>query len=1016
MNSMRQRWKWLVLMLILVVPAIWSCRIPLFQKNLKAETQFGRIMGTSNERALMFLGVPFAAPPVGELRWKAPEDPKPWRGVLQAKKSRDVCIQAEMTNTWHATGDYIGSEDCLYLDIYRPKNYRQDLPVYVYFHGGANRFGGAASYDGSYLAQDQNVIVVIAQYRLGPLGWLSHPALRTGDPADAEDDSGNFGTLDNIKALQWVQNNIANFGGDPANVTIGGQSAGASNVAKLLISPLAGGLFKGAVLQSLGGSIITPAAGEALASAMLSKLSGYDQIDPADSAAVEAFLRGKTAEELIAAHGTTYAGFSDGTVLPGSYVEVIYNDDHNAVPVLLGSTEYEWKNFMPLYAPYPSPIGYGKPLWSKVYDLFDPDFDPDREWTFDEIFASPDEIALYEAIGKYRSLGWKFKAVDELATLLQTRQDDVYAFFFKWGGTESASPEFAHVFGAAHAMDIPFFFGYDHDLFGYALTPENRPGFQDLQDIMMAYLGNFIRTGDPGTVAGATWSQWSNDLSEDAPKCMVFDADFTSAQFGMDSATVTPEGLRAAAEEEVADFAEGDAALVLAMLASYQREYFLNDEGYDILLTALRFDPLPGAQAYYGVNKDAGYQIEIPEGWQDGRRDLVMYAHGYRGEVPELTVTQPGRLRHYLTSQGFAWAASSYTANGYNIVSGVQSTDDLLAYFKEQFGEPDNVYIVGHSMGGHITARTITDPKYKDNYVGALPMCGVVGGGVDLFSYFLDWGLLANYYARLNFPVPMSDSLLADFQTAIFGPGNDGDGVLGYLPPQGYFGALGIMADLEPAGEALKTATMYRSGGKRPLYDTAFSRWATFAIQGQSLSWLADPTSGLGINVVGNASRDYHLDDDFAAISEPEDLLNKGIQRVNDPIYDFEAEMYPVSGHIDIPVLTLHTIGDLFVPFSMEQLWAQRIADAGNSDRFSARAIRSGSHCAFTVEEEVQAFAELVAWVDYGIKPIGDKILEPDVVAADDFGCQFTKIVNPAYGDDPTRYLDDPDFAAVCSD
>ena len=185
----------------------------------------------------------------------------------------------------------------------------------------------------------------------------------------------------------------------------------------------------------------------------------------------------------------------------------------------------------------------------------------------------------------------------------------------------------------------------------------------------------------------------------------------------------------------------------------------------------------------------------------------------------------------------------------------------------------------------------------------------------------------------------------------------------------GYFD-YGATAMLNGAGEALKTATMYRSGGKRPLYDTAFSRWATFAIQGQSLSWLADPTSGLGINVVGNQSVSYQLDD-VVGNSQAEDELNAGIVRVADPIYDFDAEMYPVTGNIEIPVLTLHTLGDLFVPFSMEQLWAQRIADAGNADLFRARAIRSGNHCSFTVEEEVTAFAELVAWVQYGIPPAG---------------------------------------------
>ncbi len=1001
-TPIRSAWWMLIIALVLS-----GCRFE--GRQVIVETELGTVKGVTTETAVAFRGLPFAQPPVGELRWKAPLAVEPWEGVLDATESQSVCVQAEMTDTWHQTGEIIGSEDCLYLDVYRPKKRQKDLPVYVYFHGGANRFGGAAAYDPSNLVKDQNIIVVIAQYRLGSLGWLRHPSLRTGN---VEDDSGNFGTLDNIKALEWVQQNISGFGGNPANVTIGGQSAGASNVAKLLISPLAAGQFKGAVLQSLGGSMIAPAAGDALAEAMLANLAGYDQIDPTDMAAVEAFLRGQTAADLILAHGTTYSGFIDGEVLPESYVEAIFNNNYNSVPVLIGSTEYEFKDFLPLYGP-----AFGHPDWANVYDLFEPDFDPDVVWTFDDIFPTQADIDLYEAMGKYQSQGWKYKAVDELATLLQNRQDSVYAYLFQWGGPESASEEFAHIFGAAHAMEIPFFFGEDEDLFGYALNRENRPGFRSLQRVMMSFLGNFIRTGSPGTVKEVEWLEWSNDASPEAPACMLLNADMKKAQIGMDTNKLTTEGIRAAALAEVDGWPAADAGLVLTMLntgAAAPAEYYLNDEGYELLSSKLAFDPLPGAQAYSGVLDGAGYKMEVPDSWTPGTSDLVMYAHGYRGESTELTVTPPGRLRNYLNSQGFAWAASSYAANGYNIVSGVQSTADLLDYFKSQFGEPRHVYLVGHSMGGHVTARTVTDPDYADDYSAALPMCGVVGGGVDLFSYFLDWGLLANYYTGLDYQVPFTAEDLADFQAAVVGTESDGNGVLGYIPPLGYFAATGVMPVLNEDGEAFKNATMYRSGGKRPLYDTAFARWATFNIVGQSLQWLLDPTAGLGTNLVGNSSYAYQLDEDYDTVSQEEAALNDLIVRVADPVHDFEESMYAVTGDIDIPILTLHTIGDLFVPFSMEQLWAQRIADAGNADLFRARAIRSGDHCAFTIEEEVTAFAELVAWVENGITPPGDDILDPEVVAADDFGCQFTKVPNPAYYDDPTRSLDDPDFEAVC--
>jgi para-nitrobenzyl esterase len=969
-------------------------------------TNAGSVRGLQSQRARIFRGIPFAAPPVGQLRWQAPADPQSWPGILDATASRDVCSQVGMQATWHSTGQPVGSEDCLYLDIYRPNSDEADLPVYVFFHGGANRFGGGPSYDGTYLANDQNIIVVIAQYRLGPLGWFRHPSLRTGD---GPSDSGNFGTLDNIKALEWVQTNIAGFGGDPTQVTVGGQSAGASNVAKLLISPLAEGLFHQAVLQSVGGEIITAAEGDALAEAALTKL-GYDSTQ-GDAAQ---FLRGKSAQEIIAAHGTTYAGFADGTVLPGRVIDIIHAGTYNEVPVLIGSTAREWQSFMPLYAPYPPPTGYNRPLWANVYDLFDPTFDPDETWTFDRIFPTQAEVDLYAAMGKYRSLGWKYKAVDELASLMQQRQDGVWAYLFKWGGVESASAEFAHIFGPAHGMDISFFFGWDIDLFEYALSAANRPGYLALQEAMMQYLGSFIRTGDPGSAGETQWVEWSNAAGNQSPKCMLLDADSTHAQIGMDTQKISIEALQAEAAETVAGWLPADAALVTGALASYPVEFLFNDQGYELMASTLKFEPLAGAQAFSGVQAQAGYRIEIPAGWQAGD-DLVMYAHGYvDAATPRLSVTSPGRLRNHLIGNGFAWAASSYTANGYNIRSGVESTKALLDYFKQMHGEPGRVFLVGHSMGGHVTARTITDRNFKADYDGALPMCGVVGGGVELFSYFLDWGLLANYYAESNYEVPFAPEQLTAFQTTLFGPAGDGNGALGFLPPLGAFGAAGTMAALNPDDEAIKAATMYRSGGRRPLYETAFSRWATFALRSQAPSWLGDPTSGAGANMVGNGATVYQLDADPES-SEAEIALNSGIRRVSDPTADFDGLMLPVTGEIDIPVLTLHTIGDLFVPISMEQIWARRIAAAGRGGSFVTRAIRSGGHCSFTVEEEVQAFSDLVSWVDGGSIPEGDAILDASAVAADDFGCRFTRAVNPTYQDDPTRYRDDPDFTAVCT-
>ena len=199
-----------------------------------------------------WLGIPYAEPPVGELRWTSPQDLQPWDGILIADEFCSGCTQYGGYFTYmdpNTYGELVGSEDCLCLNIWRPATEEDDLPVFFWIHGGGNSIGeaGLGVYDGANMAHNSNVIVVTVNYRLGPFGWFNHSALRTGD---ALDDSGNFGTLDVIKALEWVSKNISHFGGNPDNVTIAGQSAGGYNVLSLMLSPLAEGLFHRAVVQS----------------------------------------------------------------------------------------------------------------------------------------------------------------------------------------------------------------------------------------------------------------------------------------------------------------------------------------------------------------------------------------------------------------------------------------------------------------------------------------------------------------------------------------------------------------------------------------------------------------------------------------------------------------------------------------------------------------------------------------------------------------------------------------------
>ena len=224
-------------------------------------TEGGEVVGFIDDfGARAWMGVPFAAPPVGELRWKAPRPPARNSEVVEALAAGPMCPQFETILSGGDLGgepSVIGNEDCLYLNIWSPPNAR-DLPVMFWIHGGGNTIGHAGSFIGANLAAAHNLVVVTTNYRLGVFGWFNHPVLQTGNPAD---DSGNYGTLDLVRALEWTRDNIAAFGGDPNRVTVFGESAGAFNTLAMMASPLAAGLFHRAVVQSGGFEAADPVRG-----------------------------------------------------------------------------------------------------------------------------------------------------------------------------------------------------------------------------------------------------------------------------------------------------------------------------------------------------------------------------------------------------------------------------------------------------------------------------------------------------------------------------------------------------------------------------------------------------------------------------------------------------------------------------------------------------------------------------------------------------------------------------------
>jgi para-nitrobenzyl esterase len=477
----------------------------------------------------------------------------------------------------------------------------------VWIHGGSNNFGSGRDYDGSVLANRSEVVVVVVQYRLGPLGWFYHPAIQTGG-ADKLSDSGNFGTLDHLQALKWIHENIAAFGGNPHNVTVTGESAGAHNTMNMVISPLGKGLFQRAMSQSGGMVTVTTDSARGSANDYIEKLLMYKngvvppvsvatralyaqlRADMETAGTLETYLRSTTAGDFFLAllkYGSvpTFPAIEDGTVMPlGGWIPAIKAGKYNKMPIILGSNEYESKSFMPLYGPTVK-ILYGVPpgtyTWFNLINVLR----KDQPITLDDVLPTQHDKDVYEVTGYYGSQNWKAKFVDTVAHELAKVQDDVYAYLFKWGGIGSGPPPFDFIYGAGHAAEISFFFGAEQGLFGYPFVPENEAGRKDLQNAMMEYLKHFAWTGNPNHffpcppwlkkwshfTCLTRWKKWSNDLG--APKAIIFDADFARAQIEMMTEELTIEGVSAEFEAAMTSAGFSNAEKLAARLFQFSKPW-----------------------------------------------------------------------------------------------------------------------------------------------------------------------------------------------------------------------------------------------------------------------------------------------------------------------------------------------------------------------------------------------------------------------------------------------------------
>lgn len=414
--------------------------------------------------------------------------------------------------------------------------------------------------------------------------------------------------------------------------------------------------------------------------------------------------------------------------------------------------------------------------------------------------------------------------------------------------------------------------------------------------------------------------------------------------------------------------------LVLGSAAAGPKPNYFVDED------KLPFEALPGATAYWGVHTGAGYQIEVPDDWNGS---LVVWAHGYRGTDLELTVEEHP-LRQLLIAYGYAWAASSYSRNDYDVTTGVQDTHALTKRFNGIVGKPDRVYISGASMGGHITAVAVE--QYPKTYDGALAVCGALAD-VEQFDYLMDFNVAAQQLGlgASTFPVEPIPYLFG--QVPVIKKN------LEAFPDSWPF-------VLNPTGENLKNLTELRSGGVRPNYDLAWLFWnfpAALGGPGDFLFQLGTLGNTLvrspGV-VVDNYNVVYQFDTDPALSPEEMEFNDDVFRQMADPQARNNnglAQVPVTTGDLRVPMVTLHNLGDLFVPVINEIEYAERVKERGNSYWLVQRAVRGVFHCDFTFAEFSTAFFDLVDWVELGVKPLGDDWLDADAVAADDFGCQFNE-------------------------
>ena len=460
--------------------------------RLIVATDRGLVQGKHAEGTDQFLGIPYAAPPVGALRWAAPQPAPRWAGVRPATSYGGRCSQLASGN-----GPRVDNEDCLYLNVYAPPGRDRGLPVLFMIHGGGLTSGAGDQHDGSLIVTTDHIIVVSVNYRLGPLGFLDVPGLARGASAA----SGNFGLLDQEAALRWVRRNITAFGGSPAKVTIDGESVGGWSVCALLASPPARGLFRGAIMQSGSCASQSPAAAQAAARAYATAAGCPD------AATAPACLRALPEATLLSASASYQPEFTyGGPELPAADAAAVAAGHYDRVPLLIGTNHDEGRTFSEdlagltqsqagqlitsEYGPRAAQVLARYP-WSSYPSPYTAAYMIGDIWTDSGLITGiggcPEQDLATQFASTTRTYFYQF--------------DDLHA-----PGLNNDYP--GYQWGAGHAMELAYLWPSFSN--GYSLYDLLTPAQLELSRQMVRYWGAFVATGAPEVPGQPAWPRYAS--------------------------------------------------------------------------------------------------------------------------------------------------------------------------------------------------------------------------------------------------------------------------------------------------------------------------------------------------------------------------------------------------------------------------------------------------------------------------------------------------------------------------